>query len=204
MLFTQYNYMKRLSIIILFVIMCSTSIFTVIIPPTQSIIRTSSNTKNQSNDETNTSKKTYALYKDNWFDFVNEFWQRYTTAEVIDVQTLTRYKVMRVGGYNHADVEPLTAEETNKMYSIYNYEWSWTRRPVWVYVNDRYIAASINGYPHAYDLVEGNNMTGHTCIHFYKSRTHASNNWDPAHRAAVEEAYGSQEKFEEYIKNYHK
>lgn len=139
------------------------------------------------------------VHKDNWFDFVNEFFEKYTTAEVIDVQTLKRYTVKRVGGYNHADVEPLTADDTATFYSIYNNEWSWTRRPVWVYYKGRFMAGSINGYPHSYDLVSDNNMTGHTCIHFYMSRTHGTNNLDPTHQAAVETALNSEDILNDYI-----
>jgi hypothetical protein len=143
------------------------------------------------------------LYLDNWFDFVNEYWTKYNqNALVIDVATLKTYTVLRVGGYNHADVEPINKTETATILSLYNGTWQWTRRPVWVKIKDRYIAASINGMPHSYDYVANNNMTGHTCIHFYMSRTHGTNNWDPAHRAAVDTAFNSKEKFEYYIKNY--
>ncbi len=200
--------MKRISVFIILVIVvfaCGFSAGLPVIPPTKTSNSTTTSpeqntTLPQPNTITAPEAQKVELHKDNWFDFVNEFWPRYTDAEVIDVATLTRYKVKRVGGYNHADVEPLTTAETDKMYSIYDYQWSWTRRPVWVFVNNRYIAASINGYPHAYDYVSGNNMTGHTCIHFYKSRTHASNNWDPAHKEAVETAYSSLTKFNNYIK----
>ncbi len=147
-------------------------------------------------------KEPPTLNKDNWFDFVNEFWEKYSTlATVIDIGSGKSYVVMRVGGYNHADVEPIDSYNTDIMYSIYNNTWQWTRRPVWVKIKDRYIAASINGYPHAYDYVAGNDMVGHTCIHFYKSRTHGSNNWDPAHREAVETAHSQQELFAHYVES---
>lgn len=139
------------------------------------------------------------VHRDNWFDFVNEYLDKYTDATVIDVNTLITYNVERVGGYNHADVEPLTADDTANFYKIYGNEWSWTRRPVWVKYGDRYIAASINGYPHSYDLVSGNNMTGHSCIHFYMSRTHGSNNLDFAHQEAVAYAYNNQQKLNDYL-----
>lgn len=153
------------------------------------------------NDTTKTtpSRITVTVYKDNWFDFVNEYFEKYTTAKVIDVDTLKSYTVKRVGGYNHADVEPITATDTSIFYSIYGNEWSWTRRPVWVLYNGRYMAGSINGYPHSYDLVEGNNMTGHSCIHFYMSRTHGANNLDPAHQTAVSTAYNSEDKLSDYL-----
>ena len=141
------------------------------------------------------------VYQDNWFDFVNEYFEKYTTAQVIDVDTLITYTVKRVGGYNHADVEPISVEDTAKMYSIYDNEWSWVRRAVWVKYGDRYIAASINGYPHSYDLVEDNDMTGHTCIHFLMSRTHGTNRVDEAHQAAVEKAYNNQQRLNDFINN---
>ena len=139
------------------------------------------------------------VYQDNWFDFVNEYFEKYTTAQVIDVDTLITYTVKRVGGYNHADVEPISVEDTAKMYSIYNNEWSWVRRAVWVKYEDRYIAASINGYPHSYDLVEDNDMAGHTCIHFLMSRTHGTNRVDEAHQAAVEKAYNNQQRLNNFL-----
>ena len=141
------------------------------------------------------------VYQDNWFDFVNEYFEKYTIAQVIDVDTLITYTVKRVGGYNHADVEPISVEDTAKMYSIYDNEWSWVRRAVWVKYGDRYIAASINGYPHSYDLVEDNDMTGHTCIHFLMSRTHGTNRVDEAHQAAVEKAYNNQQRLNDFLNN---
>ncbi len=139
------------------------------------------------------------VYIDNWFNFVNEFFEKYTTAKVIDVYTLISYEVKRVGGYNHADVEPISAADTQKMLNIYGGVWSWNRRPVWVLYNGRYMAASINGYPHSYDLVSGNNMTGHTCIHFYMSRTHGTNNLDSSHQAAVNTAFNNEAKLNTYL-----
>lgn len=139
------------------------------------------------------------VYKDNWFNFVNEYFLKFTTAKVIDVKTLIAYEVKRVGGYNHADVEPISTSDTQKMLNIYGGVWSWNRRPVWVLYNGRYMAASINGYPHSYDLVSGNNMTGHTCIHFYMSRTHGTNSLDSAHQSAVETALKSVNKLNAYL-----
>lgn len=135
-----------------------------------------------------------------WFDVVNNFFTKYTlTATVIDCQTKKSYKVIRVGGYNHADVQPIDAENTAIMKSIYNGEWSWVRRPVWVEINGSYVAASINGMPHGYTLVEGNNMDGHTCIHFLNSKTHGTKRVDEAHQNAVSYAYEHKAELLEYL-----
>lgn len=125
-----------------------------------------------------------------WFNVVNTLFTKYTLiAQVIDVTTKKTYFVERVGGYNHADVQPINAANTAIMKEIYGGTWSWVRRPVWVYIDGVYVAASINGMPHGFSLIDGNNMDGHTCIHFKNSKTHGTKRVDEAHQAAVVEAY---------------
>ena len=137
-----------------------------------------------------------------WFDVVNNFFTKYTlTAKVIDVNTKKSYYVKRVGGYNHADVQPIDAENTAIMKSLYNGEWSWTRRPVWVEINGTYIAGSINGMPHGYTLIEGNNMDGHTCIHFLNSMTHGTKRVDEAHQNAIATAYQRRDELKKILLN---
>lgn len=135
-----------------------------------------------------------------WFDVVNNFFTKYSlTATVIDCETKKAYQVIRVGGYNHADVQPIDAENTAIMKSLYDGTWSWTRRPVWVEINGSYVAASINGMPHGYTLIEGNNMDGHTCIHFLNSKTHGTKRVDETHQAAVAAAYKNRMELLEYL-----
>lgn len=143
-----------------------------------------------------------------------------STATVIDVRTGVKFRVKRTFGYNHADSETLTADDTAKMKSVFGGQWTWNRRPIIVIVDGdgRWIAASMAGMPHAgtdsvpvdawvsnrsegygygqnLDAVKGNNMDGHFDIHFLDSRTHGTNKIDPQHQAAVKEAA-------EYIRNY--
>ena len=194
--------MKHKSFYILFGILSLFSLTSFILPAFASTKNLEDNQNSTQEEVITEEKETIQLYKDNWFDFVNEFWDKYTEpATVIDIETGLTYNVIRVGGYNHADVEPIDWYNTAIMYSIYDNTWQWTRRPVWVKIKDRYIAGSINGYPHAYDYISGNDMTGHTCIHFYKSRTHGTNNWDPEHRECVEIAFNSQSLFNNFVGN---
>ena len=109
-------------------------------------------------------------------------------ATVTDVATGISYQVKRVGGYNHADVEPLTEYDTWKMFQMYNQQWSWARRAVYVTVGGVTLAGSANGYPHPDDHIADNGMDGHTCIHFSGSMTHGSQKVDPDHQKAVEQA----------------
>lgn len=200
--------MKNIGLIIILVILSSTIIGGLFIPSSYAQSNQqheNENTLTEDSSDNNSTQTTpeikVIVYQDNWFDFVNEYFEKYTTAQVIDVDTLITYTVKRVGGYNHADVEPISVEDTAKMYSIYDNEWSWVRRAVWIKYGDRYIAASINGYPHSYDLVEDNDMTGHTCIHFLMSRTHGTNRVDEAHQAAVEKAYNNQQRLNDFLNN---
>lgn len=129
-----------------------------------------------------------------WFNVVNNFFTKYTlVAQVIDVDTKKSYYVKRVGGYNHADVQPIDSSNTAIMKSIYGGVWSWTRRAVWIEINGTYVAASINGMPHGFSLISGNNMNGHTCIHFLNSKTHGTKRVDEAHQAAVAKAYNKRQ-----------
>lgn len=125
----------------------------------------------------------------NWFDSVNGLFERYKDTRVIDIQSGLIYYVQRVGGYNHADVEPIDKENIAIFKQIYGGEWSWTRRPVFVELADNYfVCASINGYPHGQQHLDSG-LGGHTCIHFLMSRTHGTDRVDEAHQSAVEYAW---------------
>ena len=125
----------------------------------------------------------------NWFSEGQYVFPRQATAKVIDLYTGTVFYMKRTGGTNHADSEPISSGDAAKIKSVWG-GWSWARRPVIVEVNGIRIAASMHGMPHAYDRIAGNGMTGHVCIHFYKSRTHAGNRLCPLHQRCVQIAAG--------------
>ena len=111
-------------------------------------------------------------------------------ATIIDVATGLSFEVQRRGGHNHADIEPLTGADTAVLKRIYGGSWSWARRAVIVVVGGRRIAASINGQPHGGQAITGNGCSGHICLHFLGSRTHASNSLDADHQRMVQAAVG--------------
>lgn len=144
---------------------------------------------------------------------VDALWPRGTYATVIDFDTGKSFKIMRSGGYNHADVETATAEDTAILRSLYGGSFSWNRRAIIVRVAGRDIAASMAGMPHAgrddkpnramvdnrsggygygqnLDAIKGNDMDGVFDIHFYKSKTHGTNREDSQHQAQVKRAAG--------------
>ncbi len=133
----------------------------------------------------NAAEKTYKTEKLNWFDGGSYAIPKGATFTVKDVYTGKTFKCKRWSGYNHLDAEPLTAEDTAVMKGVYGGSWSWDRRPILVLYNGHVYACSMNGMPHGDTTISGNNFDGHFCIHFYKSKTHASNRVDEDHQAAV-------------------
>jgi len=107
-------------------------------------------------------------------------------ANLIDLQTGLQFRVQRRGGTYHADVQPLTADDTAVMKAIYNNKWTWRRRAIIVGLDDgKMIAASMNGMPHGLGSIAGNNFNGHFCVHFKDSKTHCSSKIDTAHQLMI-------------------
>jgi peptidoglycan hydrolase-like protein with peptidoglycan-binding domain len=114
--------------------------------------------------------------------------KRNMTAKIVDVRTGYIFTVKRTGGTRHADVEPLTPLDTATFYKSAG-NFSWARRPIWVIVGGRRLAASMNCMPHGYDTIAGNDFKGQFCIHFVGSRTHGTCRVDPDHQKCINEAY---------------
>ena len=159
-------------------------------------------------DETDVNEKIEVL---DWWTQANKVFSRGSTAKVIDVITGKSFNIKRTYGGNHADCETLTKADTKIMKEIYGGSFSWSRRPVIVEIDGRYLAASMAGMPHAgldnkptnatvsgrsqgygrgvnLDAVHNNGMDGHFDIHFKNSRTHGSNRVDAAHQKAIKAA----------------
>lgn len=121
---------------------------------------------------------------------VNLFIPKYTKFIVKDVVTGMEFKVQRRAGSKHADVQPLTKEDTTIMKEIYNGKWSWKRRAIIVIHDGRQIAASMHGMPHGAGALQ-NDFPGHFCIHFYGSTTHRRNFMDLSHKLMILKAAGT-------------
>ncbi len=134
----------------------------------------------------NADENTYKTEKLNWFEGGSTAIPKGAVFTVKDVRTGKTFECKRWSGYNHLDAEPLTAEDTATMKSIYGGSWSWDRRPILVKYNGHVYATSMNGMPHEDDTISNNNFDGHFCIHFYKSKTHGTDRVDEDHQACVE------------------
>ncbi|MCL2236234.1 MAG: hypothetical protein FWB98_07335 [Defluviitaleaceae bacterium] len=114
----------------------------------------------------------------------------HTHIQVYDIWSGRTYTVRNFSNGNHADVEPLTANDTEIIRSINGGRFTWDPRPVIVSWGDRTVAAAINSMPHAGWTIQGNNFNGHICLHFYGSRTHNGNrSYEAQMQQAVMQAF---------------
>lgn len=128
---------------------------------------------------------------------VDKLLPKYSKFTIVDVETGLQFKVQRRAGSFHADVQPLTKEDTKIMKKIYNGKWSWNRRAIIVLDNDQLIAASMHGMPHGAGALD-NGFRGHFCVHFCGSITHRNKNEEIAHKIMILKAAG---KLDDYMTN---
>ncbi|MFD1266226.1 hypothetical protein [Paenibacillus motobuensis] len=115
---------------------------------------------------------------------------------IIDMEKGLEFRAQRRAGSRHADVQPLTKEDTKTMKQIFDNRWSWDRRAIIVVLdNNTRIAASMNGMPHGGDGIPDNGFSGHFCIHFLSSCTHRSVHPDLFHQLMVYTAAGRRGEF---------
>jgi hypothetical protein len=113
-------------------------------------------------------------------------------AKVLDIRSGAVYYVKSFSNGSHADVEPVTKEDTAIMKRTYNNSWNWDGRPVWVTINGRTIAGAINGMPHGGGVNSSNGMSGQVCLHFYQSRVHNGNrSYERQLQAVVQESWNA-------------
>lgn len=122
-----------------------------------------------------------------WFKSnIQYIFYRGKTAVVTDVTTGISWQVSRHGGTNHADVEPLTSDDTAAMKKACGSDYgTWNRRPIWVSINGKKYAASMNCYPHGESSITDNGFDGHYCIHFTNSKTHGTGKVDKLHQDTI-------------------
>ena len=123
------------------------------------------------------------------WSIVDQLWKNGEVVRVIDVESGKSFLSRRYYGYYHADVEPLTKQDTQMMLAIYGGHWSWNRRAVVVQVRNLYIAGSMNGMPHGGEAIYDNGFRGQFCIHFLGSKVHKSGGTvDRIHQEMIEQA----------------
>jgi hypothetical protein len=124
-----------------------------------------------------------------WKD-INMELPKYTIFTIMDMESGLRFRGQRRAGSNHADVQPVTEQDTAIMKQIFGGVWSWDRKAVRIEYNGKAWGASMNGMPHGGDGIPENKFSGHFCIHFPGSTTHGKGNLDIAHQLMAYKASG--------------
>jgi LysM repeat protein len=135
------------------------------------------------------SDSTYGKLVD--WSYINDMFPIGSNATLQDFETGRKFQIHHLFGTNHADCEPLTAEDSYIMKQLFGGEWSWDRRAAIVWLDGQPVACSMAGMPHGTSQdIYGNDFDGMFDLHFLNSRTHGTDSIDPDHQAAVHEAAG--------------
>lgn len=130
--------------------------------------------------------------------------QTFLPFRIVDAGSGKSWMMMRTSGKYHADVEPITKGDTEKMLSCFlksdSFEKS-TYKPVIVEIGSERYAAALMGFPHAgsnftpfkqrtkhlsggfknmrnWDYSRDNGVEGHFCLHFLGSIRHTDKKTD--------------------------
>ncbi|WP_242973034.1 LysM peptidoglycan-binding domain-containing protein [Anaeromicrobium sediminis] len=122
-----------------------------------------------------------------WFREGQYLIKRNDVFTITDVDTGLQFKVKMMGGYNHSDIEPLTAADTQVMKQLFG-TWTWAPRSVVIFHDGINIAASLAGMPHAQDTVANNNVTGHFDLYLSNSLSHNTGMPSESHEKMVQKA----------------
>lgn len=152
------------------------------------------------NETENSFCNNFAVLNLDWFSAVDIFFEIGSIAKIIDIHTLKSFYVKRVGGSNHADIEPIDSENTQIFKTIIK-KWSWEKRPIWIQIKNSYFCASISGIPHGFSKITDNDLDGHLCVHFLNSKTHGTKKVDPEHQKCIELASNTSEKLFKFLRN---
>ena len=151
-----------------------------------------SRSKSKSGGKSSGSKKSSwksKVVKMNWFKGGNKVLKKGCYGYIYDVKTGIKAKIKRMGGHNHADVEPASAADTRKLLKIAGGKWSWDSHAVILMAGGKYVACAINTMPHGDQTIRNNGYDGQFCLHTSGSLTHASGSLNSSHQRAIKTAY---------------
>jgi len=128
------------------------------------------------------------VVKMNWYGSGQNVLKKDQYGYIYDIASGQTIRIKRMGGSNHADVEPATKADTAKLKSLGG-GYSWDSRAVILIANGKYVACAINTQPHGDETITNNGYDGQFCLHMIGSKTHGSDSVNSAHQAAIEKAY---------------
>jgi len=124
-----------------------------------------------------------------WYNGGSSVLKKGEYGTLYDIMSGQFIKVYRMGGSNHADLEPATAADTQTLYNICGGEYSWDSRPVILIAGGKYVACAINTMPHGSQTISNNGFDGQFCLHMINSRTHGSDSVNSSHQEIIQLAY---------------
>ena len=129
------------------------------------------------------------VVKLDWYKKGKNVLKRGEYGYLYDIKKGIKLRIKRMGGTNHADVEPATASDTAKLKKLAGGKFSWVCHPVILQANGQYVACSINTMPHGDQTIRNNNYNGQFCLHMVNSRTHGSDKVNQEHQKCIRQAY---------------
>jgi len=126
-----------------------------------------------------------------WYATVRNECRKYPYATLFDPVSGISWQVHMFSYGKHAEIEPLTANDTEKMYQACGYQ-KWTPKPVWVIFADGTIRiATTHSVPHEVQHRTDNNFAGHSCLHFPRTMAQvtAIGPYATKHQNAVDKAW---------------
>ncbi len=129
------------------------------------------------------------VVKLDWYKTGKNVLKRGGYAYLYDITTGIKLRIKRMGGTNHADVEPATKADTAKLKKIAGGKFSWVCHAVILMANNQYVACSVNTMPHGQQTINNNGYDGQFCLHMVNSKTHGSGKVNPNHQACINKAY---------------
>ena len=129
------------------------------------------------------------VVKMDWFGGGSNVLKKGSYGYIYDIDKGIALKIKRMGGHNHADVEPATYTDTQKLLKISNGKFSWKSHAVILSAGGKYVACGINCMPHGDQTIKTNGYDGQFCLHMVNSRTHGSDSVNTEHQKSIDRAY---------------
>lgn len=126
-----------------------------------------------------------------WYSTVRNEARKYPYATLFDPESGISWQVHMFSFGKHAEIEPLTPNDTAKMNQVCGTE-NWTPKPVWVFFADGTIRiATTHSKPHGVQHRRDNNFPGHCCLHFPRTMAQvtAIGPYATKHQKAVDQAW---------------
>ena len=114
-----------------------------------------------------------------WFNDVKPTLKNGQNLIAYDPETGISWTLRIMSRGNHADVEPLTAADTEAMFKAFGNKESWGPKVVYIKLPDgRWSIASTHNVAHGSQTISNNNFDGQNCVHFLRDMDECMKN-DP-------------------------